>query len=99
MKTQWTKSIYAFSIQFKYVKIRIRKALYLDTFQAVNVKLRLSVHPQISARSKKKTRIRPATLLKKTLAQVFSRKFLQNFQGHPFAEHLRTTASETRVFF
>ena len=38
--------------------------------------------------------LRPATLLKKTLARVFSGGFCEIFKNTFYREHLRTTASE-----
>ena len=38
--------------------------------------------------------LRPVNLLKKTLAQVFSREFYKTFRGAFITEHLRITASE-----
>ena len=40
--------------------------------------------------------LRPATLLKKTLAQVFSYEFCEIFKNTFFTKHLRTTASAMR---
>ena len=44
---------------------------------------------------KKVTGLRPATLLKKRLAQAFSCEFCEIFKNTFFTEHLCTTASET----
>ena len=40
--------------------------------------------------------LRPATLLKETLAQVFSCEFYGIFKNTFFTEHLRATASNTK---
>ena len=42
--------------------------------------------------------LRPATLLKKSLAQVFSYEFCEISKNTFFTEHLRTTASEYLSF-
>ena len=43
-------------------------------------------------KKKKKKGLRPATLLKETLAQVFSGEFCEIFKNTFFTEHLLTTA-------
>ena len=41
--------------------------------------------------------LHPASLLKKRLAQVFSREFCEISKNTFFTEHLRTTASRAKV--